>query len=405
MKLFFFKRKGFSKKSFNFFVSIGAGINQLPLIREAKKLGFHVIGVDINYKAPGLNECDLKIIESINNYKQIYQKLRELPVDGDIYGIMTRSFGAAIQTTAFLTDKFNLPFMPFTRTEDFINKKKMKLVFKKNNIQSPSPCKINLKNTSRKNFPIIVKPQTGHGKINVRLIKNEIELNDHIAESDPATSLIVEKFISGDEIIVIGIVHEKKFYIADITDKITTPHPYFVDLMHISPSKYFYLFEEITEKGQQVADAFEITNSPLIMEFIIDQNNEIHLIEAVPEFGGEYLSDILVPARTGYNFIREAIKAATGSEFKTPSPEKITKSVVVKYIKGKEGTLISCDPSGPQKNRKTVYSKIFKETGTKVNLPKSNPDRIGVVIVQNKNPQKAINAAEAAAKSFNIIIE
>ena len=45
------------------------------------------------------------------------------------------------------------------------------------------------------------------------------------------------------------------------------------------------------------------------MELIVAENKEIFIIEAGPEFGGEFLSDILIPERTGYNIIRESIKA------------------------------------------------------------------------------------------------
>ena len=49
-----------------YFVSIGSGLNQIPLITEAKKLGFHVIGVDASASAAGFYLCDLKIQESIS---------------------------------------------------------------------------------------------------------------------------------------------------------------------------------------------------------------------------------------------------------------------------------------------------------------------------------------------------
>ena len=68
---------GTSRKSnIKLFVSICAGLNQIPLIKEAKKLGFHVIGVDNNLGAPGFLLCDLKIQESIFNCNDIYKKLR-----------------------------------------------------------------------------------------------------------------------------------------------------------------------------------------------------------------------------------------------------------------------------------------------------------------------------------------
>ena len=124
--MFFRKKK---TQQVHYFVSIGAGLNQIPLIKEAKKLGLHVIGVDANASAPGFYHCDLKIQESIENYDVIYKKLLELLVDGEIHGIMTKSYGTAIMTTSYLAEKFNIPFIPHSNSVSFINKRKMKSIF------------------------------------------------------------------------------------------------------------------------------------------------------------------------------------------------------------------------------------------------------------------------------------
>ena len=112
------KNKGNSR----FFVSIGAGLNQLPLIIEAKKNKINVIGVDKNATAPGFVHCDLKIQESIDDYQEIYTKLQELLVDGDIIGILTKSYGNAIVTTSYLAEKFKIPFIPFSTSKLFLDK-------------------------------------------------------------------------------------------------------------------------------------------------------------------------------------------------------------------------------------------------------------------------------------------
>ena len=119
--MLFNKRK---RQQLKYFVSIGSGLNQIPLITEAKKLGFHVIGVDANVSAPGFYQCDLKIQESVENYDIIYKKLIELLVDGDIHGVMTKSYGPAIVTTSYLTEKFKIPFVPFSSSELSLTKKR-----------------------------------------------------------------------------------------------------------------------------------------------------------------------------------------------------------------------------------------------------------------------------------------
>ncbi|HOP61934.1 MAG TPA: ATP-grasp domain-containing protein [Spirochaetota bacterium] len=395
------------KKSLDFFVSIGAGVNQIPLIIEAKKANFQVIGVDINASAPGFYHCDLKIQESIQDYQNIYIKLRELLVDGKISAIMTKSYGNAIITTSFLCEKFGLPFIPFEESKKFLNKKTTRKIYSGNGIAVPNILPINLKTRSSSvkdsAFPVIAKPQTGHAKTNVRLLKNHEELtlfqNEHQGED-----FIFETFLEGDEIICAGLVHQQKYYNIMISDKKTSPRPYFADIMHSTPSVYSHLDDKISEIGQKIAEAFNIQTSPMIMEFVVDRNENLFLLESVPEFGGEFIPDIMIPAATGYNHIRNAINAATGEPLKFPLKKSVSIPVVVKYITGEHGTLASCNPDPVKKIDGIVFSRIFKDIGAKISPPETNHDRLGVIVAKGKTVEDAARIASRAESSMNIRI-
>jgi biotin carboxylase len=203
----------------------------------------------------------------------------------------------------------------------------------------------------------------------------------------------------------VGFVLCGFFHIIDITDKVKTPHPSFVDIMHISPSRYYNRSDEISKIGQAVADSFDITSSPLIMEIIIDNNGMLSLIEAVPEFGGEFLSDILIPSRTGYSMIDQSILSTTGFGFKIPPARQKRGAVVVKYIIGENGNLLSFNPNGPSRYKSTIYSRIFKEIGSEVRNPETNHDRVGVVIAKGPSVENAIKNADKAIESLNITIK
>ena len=144
--------------------------------------------------------------------------------------------------------------------------------------------------------------------------------------------------------------------------------------------------------------------SPLIMELIIDENDNIHVIEAVPEFGGEFIPDILIPARTGYNFLREVIKASTSQDFNLPALKKSKDTVIVKYITGGNGTLIEFNPAQPKRISGVIFSRIFKDIGSKINIPITNHDRIGVVVAKGRKREEAIEIARTAENYYNIII-
>jgi biotin carboxylase len=398
------------KSQIKLFVSIGAGLNQIPLIEEAKNLGYHVIGVDVNSNAPGFMKCDIKIQESVENYNEIYIILRELLIDGEIRGVLSKSFGTSIKTACYIANKLNIPAIPYERVEDFIKKNRMKNIYKKFNIESPKFWVVNetggIEKIIDKNYPVIIKPAVGHAKKNVKLIENYSDMKNYLADVPfKGAEFLIENYVDGDEIIAVGIVYKNKYHLVDITDKILTPPPHFVDLIHVSPSKYYHLAGRISEIGQKVAEAFEIYTYPLIMELRVTKDEKIFMIESVAEFGGEFISDVLIPARTGYNFIRETIKAAAGENFNPPSARTSVNCSVVKYITGSNGTLMSFNPENPRKKANIVFARIFKNIGSEIRFPKTNHDRIGVVVANGKSRDEALDNAEQAIESYNIRIK
>ncbi len=400
-------RKIKKRSPMNFFVSIGAGINQIPLIKQARNCGFQVIGVDQNSAAPGFYHCDLKIQESVKDYENIYIKLRELLFDGTIAGIMTKSYGDAIITTSYLCEKFDLKHIPFENSVKFIDKRTMSQAYHSTGIPVPPRITLSPRTDISKlpaaTFPLIVKPRTGHAKTDVRMIKTAKEFSSFMKNRKPG-DYIFEKAVAGEEIISSGIIIDGKYHNIIITDKKTTPEPYFVDVLHTSPSTHSSFTETITETGQKIAEAFEIKNSPMVMEFIV-QGENIYLLEAVPEFGGEFLPDVMVPESTGYSLIENAIRASSGMKFRLPSSSLPQQAVAVKYITGTEGILKSFNTDSARFTKGLVFMKIFKDVGASVCEPRSNHDRIGVIICRGKNTESAVQACTEAEEKLNIRIE
>lgn len=392
-----------------FFVSIGAGTNQVPLITAAKRLGFNVIGVDRNPCAEGAGLCDLKIQESIDNYEEIYQKILAIILFGDIKGVLSRSYGSAVKSACFIANKLNIPLMPYERMDDFISKNRMKSVFETNGLNTPLYIQTDQNNfrkaVSKLSYPCVVKPVTGHAKTGVQRIESKADMQHFLAGNDrKKCPFIIEEFVRGDEIIAVGMIYQHRYNLIGITDKKLTPPPYFVDLEHIYPSRYFDLWDRISAIGQRVADAFDIATSPLIMELIVSEGRELSLIEAAPEFGGEFISDVLIPEGTGYNLIQQSIRAVSGLGFRTPVQKRIKASIAVRYITARPGTLASWNEKAARRLPGILHVKLFKKAGSATAFPTTNHDRIGVIIARGKTREAAQAAAARAESALNITL-
>jgi len=120
-------------------ISVGAGQNQVSLIREALALGYRLIGVDTNPTAPGMARCHIKIQESIYEYEKIFVKVSECMVEGSVAAVLSKSYGGAVKTASYLAEKFSLGLVPFARIDAFIDKSRMKEVFRR--AISPRPAR------------------------------------------------------------------------------------------------------------------------------------------------------------------------------------------------------------------------------------------------------------------------
>ena len=387
-----------------FIVSIGAGKNQLPLIRACKDLQCKIIGVDINPHAEGFPLCDFKIIESIYNYHEIYQSLKELLVFDDIAAIVTRSYGEALRTVSYLCQQFKIPHINYTMIDYCIDKSKFRTIANKT-ITMPHGFTIdkdnqkNILKLSNITFPCIIKPSQGHAKHNVQLIDSVQHLKASIASMKHST-IMVEEYIEGDEIIVIGFIINKIFYICDISDKVLNAKPYFVDRMHLLPSTYYHYYNQLTNIGQQIADLFLLESTPLLMECVIS-NNTIYVIEAACEFGGEYLADYAIPARLHYDIFKAFITGITTG--KVELPKKNTTASVVKYIMGRQGHLTHYKQVENKKN--CIHNEIFANIGDAIQFPENNHNRLGVIVTKGITVEKAIKTANTVLEQMEIIIQ
>jgi len=400
-----FRKKLEIRRDSNLFISIGAGFNQLPLIREAKSLGYHIIGIDKNTNSAGIIESDIRIQESVDNYEEIFVKLQELLLAGKVKGVLSRSYGSAIKTASFIADKLGIKYIPFNRVDELIDKKKMKTSLKNNGL--PMIPSATIKSSAK--TPVIFKPAVGHAKSGIKYFEKSADLAKYLKTNKIKNTddYILEHYIDGDEIIAVGIIADKKFYLVEITDKVTTGIPYFVDKMHVSPSKYYDKWEEISDIGQKISDTFEIINSPIVIEFKVDNSNgnKLYIIETAAEFGGEFLCDKLIPLVTGYNIIRQSILAMTTGEFTPPIPKPQKSAGVVKYIMPEDGEFIYFKPKAPDSIPCVIYSRIFKEIGSKIQSPVTNHDRLGVVVVKSRTPENAIEIANNAINELQIKIK
>lgn len=311
-----------------FFVSLGAGDNQIELIREAKKKGYNIIGIDINPAASGFDLCDICIHESIFNYRRIFHKLKDFIPHAQIDAVGCAGFGKAMLSWSRLSHYWKIAGPKENALRLLEDKYRMRSFLNNNIIKNSffaQPRFLTLASGQKKShienlgFPLILKTTNDFAK------KNIFELN-HFEELKPLLSkrffsslgkkpeeLILEEKILGDEITVTGFVFQNQFFLTMISDKITSTKAPFIELEHRYPSQHQNLHEEITQIHQQIVDVLLPYNCPLVSEWKVFKG-KLYLVEISAQTPGEFLPNFLIPQALHYNYYSQLLRLSTNQK-------------------------------------------------------------------------------------------
>ncbi|EMJ86955.1 ATP-grasp domain-containing protein [Leptospira meyeri] len=319
------------------YLSIGAGENQIPLIRAAKARGLKVISVDTNPEAPGLVESDIRILESTHEYRKILHAMSRVPLPFKLMGVGSRSFGKAVYTVSYLAEKLKLRGNPRETVNLFLDKERFKNSVGKYGIPFPPSLQTNLQPKAKEKkveltYPLIAKPKEGSGKKGITVLESESEFKK-FTRLKTSEGYLLEPLVSGDEVTVLGFVIARRFYLISLTDKITTEKPNFIEVAHLAPSQHIDMAGEIKMICQAIVTATKLKTGPFVAEFKITKNKECLLIESAPEVGGEFLADVLIPEHYGYNYFNDLLSVTIGEKtrpgFLKKAKDGITKSALV----------------------------------------------------------------------------
>lgn len=294
---------------------IGASYLQLPLVLKAKEMGVETICFAWEDGAICKDVADHFYPISIIDKGSILQQCQEMGIDG----ITTIASDTAVVTVNYVASRMGLISNPDDYSVITTNKYLMRQCFIENEVPSPKFTLVDDKRNYQIKgfeFPLIVKPTDRSGSRGVEKVLDPVQLEDAIFRAQKESfehKAIIEEFITGREISVESISYEGKHYILQMTDKVTTGAPYFVELEHHQPSA---LSDDIKDHIKVIVkhalDALHIRYGASHSELKITEDGDIKVIEIGARMGGDFIGSNLVQLSTGYDFLKGVIEVALG---------------------------------------------------------------------------------------------
>ena len=385
---------------------LAAGLLQIDVIEKAKSMGYYVLAVDGNPKAPGFNVADKAICADIVNEETMLKNARDEHVDGVIHPCSEVSMAVMGR----INDELGLSGISREQAICATNKHLMRKAFEKGN--APSPKSILAQDAedawsrlqNEFDTDAILKPSRNSGSRGIAKVSRNMDKGDFIRAYDEALSesrdhsVLIEQFIEGPEFSIEMIVWRGDIHVLTVTDKKTTGAPHFVELGHNQPS-CFSATDVETLKAAAVAGvrALGVNNCACHAEAKL-MNGKAYLMEVGARLGGDFISTELTHLSTGVDMVAAAIDVALGVEPDLSAKED-PKGVCIRYFCPKPGKLVSISNTEVLNNPHVYLWEIYPKEGDVIPAVTSSLCRSGHVIVTEKTPQKAIELAERLIES------
>jgi len=302
---------------------IGASYLQEPLVLKAKEMGLYTLCFAWVDGAVCKDLVDEFYPISIVEKEQILAICQEKHIDG----ICTIASDVAAPTVAFVANQMGLVGNDYEAAVRANNKFAMRNAFMAADVPCPRYAMVKAGEAAKwlngemakemgLELPLIIKPTDRSGSLGVTKVTSWDQLSSSLSlalDKSFKKEAMVEEFIEGREISVEFISYQGKHYPLQITDKVTTEAPHFVELEHHQPSTLSpEMYEQIYEITDRALTALGLTNGASHSEYKITKEGRIAVMEIGGRMGGDFIGSDLVRLSTGFDFVKGVIDVALG---------------------------------------------------------------------------------------------
>ena len=396
---------------------IGGGVEAIPGIRLAKKLGLNVVVSDGSLNAPGLKFADNSVIASTYDIEgtvdaacKYHQNVN--PVDGVIC-IATD----VPLTVASVAEKLSLPGITTETARKCSDKFLMKETLLAEGIPIPwfslvksvsELCSI----ISERGLPLVIKPVDSRGARGVIRITKSIDLEwafEYAKSFSPTSRVMVEEFLEGQQYSTESVIMDEKNITLGFSERnyefLEELSPYIIENGGQQPAKIdkkeLDSIVNLVEKSSQILG---ISNATSKGDVVMTKEGP-KIIEIAPRLSGGYFSSDQIPLVTGINIIEIAIRLSLGEKI---NKDKLLfshqKAVAIRYFFPKPGKITSISNIDSFKNESWVHKlNLFFGVGDVLEKVTDHTKRCGFVITSGNTRDEAVERARTVVENVQIL--
>ena len=386
---------------------LAGGFPQIELLKQLRARGITTVLADYYENPVAKPYADIFYRESTLDIPAITQVAKKEKVDF----LITCCTDQALLTVARVSEELGLPcYIDHQTGLNVTNKQYMKQVFNRCGIPTAKHVIMGAFDESlitEMDFPLIVKPVDCNSSKGVKRVENAQELKQAVETAvrySRTDTAIVEEFIDGEELSVDVYVEEGNAHVLSVSslDKISDNDKFVIFRGRYSAEKVAQVHDLVQNIAQKIADAFGLSNSPMLIQMITDGKRAFVLEFSARTGGG--VKFMLIKKASGFDVISAVIDLTLG---KKPHVERCVPEnqyIVNEFIYCKPGVFDRLSGFEEMKAQGVISEYcLFKWQGAEFDTIENSGDRVGGFTIQADTLQELRNKHRQAVDGLQVL--
>jgi biotin carboxylase len=389
---------------------VGAGGNQVGIIRKARQLGLCTVAMDGDPDALGLPEADASVVANIRDAGVIGRAAREHRVDG-IYAAAE----LAVEAVADAAWELGLPGVPPEVAVRVRNKLAMREALALRGgfnpafrgVHTPEDAEVAARELG---LPVIVKPADANASKGVTRVDSSGGVVAAFERARERTygsdTVLIEAFMDGEEFNVDGLVYEGKYILGGMTAKERSAPPNRFDLgIFMPPLEPLKVLQPVQDTVAAALDTIGFRNGTTHVEVIVTPDGP-RIVEMAGRPGGGRIPTDLIPLTYGMDLVSDSLRIALGQ----PPREQRTceRGAAVYWIPAEPGVVRAIegvDEALAVAGVREIVLAVKPGDTVEPVIDCVTRDRLGYVLADGDTVQAAIAAAKRARDLCRIVTQ
>lgn len=386
---------------------LAGSCSQVVLLNQLRERNIQTVLVDNNPKAIAIPHADKFVRANILDDALV----KQIAVDEKVDFLITVCADQVLITVAKVSEELGLPcYIDYDTACKVSDKGHMKDIFHKNGIPSSKHvfmAELQMDKLVGMQFPLVVKPVDAYSSKGVRKAENEQELQQYFQEAaDISRSgvVIVEEYVEGAELTVDFQIVDGKAHLLSVsnTEKVNYKDRFLAFRTRFPASVSDATVERVAKIGQQIADAFGLKNTPMLVQMLSDDKRE-SVLEFCARTGGgaKYL---LIKAATGFDPIEAVVKLTLGEPVTLEGIRPRGKYVTNEFLYMHPGVFDHLEGFEELKQEGIIDEYwLFKWPGAEIKSAATSSDRVASFTILSETYEELVEKHSRIASTIRII--